>query len=94
MRRVLQVDEALCPSTGEAHLRRRYLDFEAEAVEAALARMESVAPADIVGGEIREVPVEIPGGVGDIMMDPDGGAWVRGKFAVGGRGSEVGDQGR
>jgi hypothetical protein len=80
-RRVLQVDEALCPSTGEAQARTRYLDFDAVAVEASLARMEWPNPDHLVAGEVREVRVDVPGGVGRIMLDPDGGAWVRGKFA-------------
>ena len=79
-RRVLQVDEALCPSVGSAHVRRRYLDFDAAAVEAALARMEPARAAALAGGETREIMVDVPGGVGDIMLDPDGGAWVRGKL--------------
>lgn len=79
-RRVLQVDEAFCPSAGGAHVRRRYLDFDAAAVEAALARMEPARATDLSGGATREFAVEIPGGVGHIMLDPDGGAWVRGKL--------------
>ncbi len=93
-RRVLQVDEALCPSTGEAHLRRRYLDFDAYAVETGLARMEPVMPAHLLSGDAREIRVEVPGGVGEIMMDPDGGAWVRGNFEIGGKRAGAVDQGR
>ena len=78
MRRVLQVDEALCPSVGEAHVRRRYLDFDAREVESLLARMEPVHPDIVGGGETREIRIDVPGGVGRIMLDPDGGSWVRG----------------
>lgn len=80
-RRVLQVDEALCPSTGAAHLRRRHVDFDAGGVAAALERMEPARAADLAGGEMREIAVRVPGGVGHIMLDPDGGAWVRGVLA-------------
>ena len=82
-RRVLQVDEALCPSDGEAHTRSRYLDFDAAAVETKLARMEAVPDALLTGQGTREICIAIPGGVGTIMNDPDGGAWVRGDFIVG-----------
>ncbi len=77
-RRVLQVDEAHCPSTGEKHVRHRYVDFDAAAIETALARMEPARADDLTPGRTREILLSVPGGVGDIMLDPDGGAWVRG----------------
>jgi hypothetical protein len=80
VRRVLQVDEALCPSVGAKHVRSRYLDFDAAAVEASLMRMEPAEDAALAAAETREIQVDVPGGVGHIMLDPDGGAWVRGRL--------------
>jgi len=80
--RVLQVDEALCPSVGAAHIRERSLDFDARAVEESLARMEAVAGWLLRAAERRDFRVEVPGGVGRVMLDPDGGAWVRGNFVA------------
>lgn len=77
-RRVLQIDEALCPSVGEKHVRRRHLEFDADAVETALMRMEPAPVSALAPDEMREIEVDVPGGVGHIMLDPDGGAWVRG----------------
>ncbi len=79
-RRVLQVDEALCPSSGDAEIRERFLDFDAPAVETVLERMEPVERKLLVGDVTRNVRVAVPGGVGRVMLDPDGGAWVRGNF--------------
>jgi len=81
-RRLLQVDEAVCPSVGEKQIRERYLDFDAAAVEKTLGRMEPVAPALLIPAEPRRFRIEVPGGVGRVMMDPDGGAWVRGNFVA------------
>jgi len=79
--RVLALDEALCPRPGASHTIRQEFDFAADLVAGTLGRMDRPAGSLLAenGGSV-ELHIEHPAGVGDIMLDPDGGEWVRGRI--------------
>jgi hypothetical protein len=79
---VLQLDEALCPRPGGARTTVERFAFPAadaiEALEAMRAPRASVwaeeAPTELV--------IEHLGGGGDVILEPDGGAWIKGRVAA------------
>ena len=82
--KVLELDRAFCPRQGAARRTKQGFGFAADRVEAALGRME-LPPAEVLREEEAvELEIHHPGGVGEILRDPDGGAWVRGQLASGG----------
>jgi hypothetical protein len=78
--RVLRLDEAFCPRAGEARVLRRAFDFPAARVEHLLSRME-LPREEAFQGHGVEMEVAHPGKVGEVLMDPDGGSWMRGTIA-------------
>jgi hypothetical protein len=78
--RVLALDEAFCPRTGPTHTAHAHFDFAADRVLEALGEMEH-PPADAFapGGGIEFV-IHHPAQVGEVLVDPDGGAWMRGRI--------------
>jgi B12 binding domain/Radical SAM superfamily len=80
--RLLALDEALCPRAGVAHTLTRAFDFGADDVAEALGRMDRPSAVMLAGaGTGIELRIEHPGGVGEVVLDPDGGAWARGRIA-------------
>jgi hypothetical protein len=79
--RLLQLDAALCPRTGEERRISADFDFDAAAVERHLAAMELPEPRLLTGGSARApIIVHHPGGVGEILHDADGGSWLKGSI--------------
>lgn len=78
--RILGLDRALCPRSGAKHLATHEFEFDAAAAIATLSRMER--PSDEMVDQSSPVAIEIeyPGGVGEVLHDPDGGSWVRGQL--------------
>ncbi len=78
-RRVLALDRALHPRSGAGHHTRERFEFDAATALAVLGRMER--PESALAG--AELPVELeiyhPGGLGELLRDPDAGAWGRGR---------------
>jgi hypothetical protein len=72
---ILSLDRALCPRTGAEHRLQVEFDFDAAAAFEALAAMELPAQD---AGEPGCFVVCHPGGVGEILLDANGGSWVRG----------------
>ena len=75
----LQLDKALCPRSGAEQRLRTSFNFDAHAVQRALAAMElpttaAQRPADWTLG------IHHPGGVGDILQGADGGSWLSGSI--------------
>jgi len=85
-RRVLAVDAALCPRVGAGLTITPTFDFAADQVLEALGRMDA-PPADLFDAD-DSVTLEIrhEGAVGEILKDPDGGAWFRGRVRAATRG--------
>ena len=78
--RLLALDEALCPRAGASHTMRRAFDFPADQVAGTLGRMDRPAAALLAADDPVELRIEHPAGVGEVMLDPDGGEWVRGRI--------------
>ncbi|HET8937592.1 MAG TPA: radical SAM protein [Polyangiales bacterium] len=77
-RKVLAIDAAFCPRVGRAHLAEQAFEFAADQVAHYLNRMElpsetCFAPAPTT------LRIQHPGGVGEVLKDPDGGSWFRGQ---------------
>ncbi|MGD8860342.1 MAG: radical SAM protein [Myxococcales bacterium] len=77
--KVLELDEAFCPRVGPSRAITRHLGFAAEAVERALGRMERPEPGLFANaGELLRI--DHPAHVGEVLKDPDGGSWMRGRI--------------
>ena len=75
--KILQLDAALCPRSGEEARLTAQFDFDAAKADQALSAME--LPADILQGDVSvSVSIHHPGGLGDLLQVADGGSWMRG----------------
>ncbi|MEZ5503555.1 MAG: hypothetical protein R3E50_13190, partial [Halioglobus sp.] len=72
---LLELDRAFAPHTGATREVIAHFDFDADAVMDTLEGMELPAP-DLFAKRPTDVAIYIPGGVGDIIKDPDGGVWI------------------
>jgi hypothetical protein len=72
---LLALDEAFAPHTGATREVSGHFNFDANAVMDTLESMELPAPA-LFAAQPTELGIFIPGGVGDIIKDPDGGVWI------------------
>jgi len=73
----LQLDAALCPRSGGEQVLHARFDFDAGAVARALAAME-LPPDSAQLAADWHLQIRHPGGVGDILLSPDGGGWLAG----------------
>lgn len=78
----LDIDELLCPQVGARCTVVRDFPFSADEVERALSRMELPPASAFDEGTCRLSAVH-PGGVGEVLTDPDGGSWMRGVISAG-----------
>ncbi|MDG2305890.1 MAG: cobalamin-dependent protein [Candidatus Binatia bacterium] len=78
--RVLELDRALCPRFGEATRGTFAFDFAADRTLEVLSRMEAPATELLEASCSTKLDIRHPGGVGEILRDPDGGSWVRGQI--------------
>jgi hypothetical protein len=77
---VLDLDQAFCPRTGPTHTAHARFAFAADRVLEALGEMEK-PPADAFSrGAGVEFEIHHPAQVGEVLVDPDGGAWMRGRI--------------
>jgi len=72
---LLALDQAFAPHIGATREVIAHFDFDANAVMDTLESMELPA-ATLFAAQPTEVGIHIPGGVGDIIKDPDGGVWI------------------
>ena len=72
---LLELDEAFAPHIGATREVTAHFNFDANALMDTLESMELPAPA-LFAHRPTEVGIHIPGGVGDIIKDPDGGVWI------------------
>ena len=77
--KTLQLDQAFCPRYGEKVIFSQHFGFDVEAVTKALDAMELPASQDFQGNNCQQ-RIEVPGGVGVFLKDPDGGSWMRGQL--------------
>ena len=78
-RAVLSLDAAFCPRVGRAHEITETFTFDAARVAFHLNRME-LPRADSFAANVTTLQIKHPGGVGEVLKDPDGGSWFRGQF--------------
>jgi radical SAM superfamily enzyme YgiQ (UPF0313 family) len=78
--RILGLDRALCPRSGSAHLATHEFEFDAAEALATLSRMERPSDQMVDHSSPSAIEIEYPGGVGEVLHDPDGGSWVRGQL--------------
>ena len=79
-RAVLAIDAAFCPRVGAPLSIDRSFEFDAKRVAYHLNRME--LPVDAAfAAQASTLRIAHPGGVGDVLKDPDGGSWFRGQVA-------------
>ncbi|MBW2939275.1 B12-binding domain-containing radical SAM protein [Zhongshania aquimaris] len=78
-RRILALDHALSPRCGSATEITYDFDFDALSSKAALDCLSLPCEEDLVPSTSQSLLIKSPGGVGSILKDPDGGAWLRGE---------------
>lgn len=78
--RVLELDRALCPRFGQSTRSTHAFDFAADRTLETLSRMEAPDVALLDSSCATELDIRHPGGLGEILRDPDGGSWVRGQI--------------
>lgn len=76
----LALDEALCPRTGKARVVTRPFAFDVHAIEEVLGKMERPEAQAFEPTAPVQVSFDHPAHAGEILRDPDGGSWMRGKF--------------
>jgi len=72
---LLELDQAFAPHVGTTREVIGHFDFDANAVMDTLEGME-MPSVSMFSHQPTELGIFIPGGVGDIIKDPDGGVWV------------------
>jgi len=80
VRHTLALDASFSPRVGATRTEHHSFDFDANAV---MDTLESMELPDNILFEHRPttVAIFIPGGVGDIIKDPDGGVWIHSERA-------------
>jgi hypothetical protein len=73
---LLEIDRAFAPRAGESRETVAQFDFDADRVMDELEGMELPAPG-LFATRPTDIGIHIPGGVGDLIRDPDGGVWIR-----------------
>lgn len=79
LRCVLALDKTLSPRMGAKASAWQHFEFDAESLLKTLGSMELPDWSRILDQQ-QDVLIETPGGVGDILKDPDGGSWLKGKI--------------
>ncbi|MBN1654729.1 MAG: B12-binding domain-containing radical SAM protein [Deltaproteobacteria bacterium] len=78
--RVVKLDLAFCPKVGPKRTIDYPFDFSAERVSYFLGRMELPPVGLFCNGLSQTLRIAHPAQVGEILMDPDGGSWMRGQI--------------
>ncbi|MBD2859158.1 B12-binding domain-containing radical SAM protein [Spongiibacter sp. KMU-158] len=77
--KLMTLDKALAPRWGERQTQKIDFDFNAAALKYALDRLELPSEEHFTETQ-QQLEIITPGGVGSILHDPDGGAWLRGEI--------------
>ena len=77
-RLVLALDAAFCPRVGAPQTVDHSFEFDAKRVAYHLNRMELPDSAAFTARS-ASLRIRHPGGVGEVLQDPDGGSWFRGQ---------------
>ncbi len=79
LRCVLALDKTLSPRIGGKHSAWQHFEFDAQSLLKSLSAME-LPEWGLLQNQQQDVLIETPGGVGDILKDPDGGSWLKGNI--------------
>lgn len=79
LRCVLALDKTLSPRMGAKTSAWQHFEFDAESLLKTLGAME-LPDWNRILDQQQDVLIETPGGVGDILKDPDGGSWLKAKI--------------
>jgi radical SAM superfamily enzyme YgiQ (UPF0313 family) len=77
--KLIDLDHACCPRTGNRHTLVQNFNFDAIAVSKALDAMEIPQQKTFVS-QGQSIDIDHPGGVGTLLIDADGGSWMKGKI--------------
>jgi hypothetical protein len=80
--KVLEIDRAHCPRGGRTRHETHHFSFAADRILHALGRMEQPAETDFAASPPVTVELNHPGGVGEVLLDPDGGEWMRARVVA------------
>jgi len=80
LQRLLALDKAFAPRCGPTRQDTVQFDFDANAVLDTLEDMELPTP-DMFAAKTTLLGLTIPGGVGELINDPDGGVWIHAERA-------------
>jgi hypothetical protein len=78
--RILQIDETICPRVGPPHRIVVDFAFAAGAVMEKLAGMERPDSLDVLDSPPEQMRIYHTARVGEVLLDPDGGTWMRGRI--------------
>lgn len=78
--KLLELDEALCPRVGPTRTIRRTFSYPAHLVAQRLGGMDPVDETLLAREEAVELEINHPARVGEVLQDPDGGLWMRGRI--------------
>ncbi|MBB3046103.1 hypothetical protein FHR99_000339 [Litorivivens lipolytica] len=78
LRCVMALDKTLSPRIGKKQTAWQHFEFDAQQLLKALDAMD-LPDWDRILDQQQDVMIETPGGVGDVLKDPDGGSWLKGK---------------
>jgi len=80
--KLLELDEALCPRVGPTRTIECSFGFPAHLVAERLGGMDPVDAALLARDEPVELEIHHPARVGEVLRDPDGGLWMRGRIVA------------
>lgn len=80
LQRLLALDKAFAPRCGPTRQDTVQFDFDADAVLDTLENMELPTP-EMFAAKTTMLHLTIPGGVGELINDPDGGVWIHAERA-------------
>jgi len=78
--KIIELDLAFCPKVGPKRVVDYSFDFAADRVTYYLDRMELPPREMFKNGLKQTLRIAHPAQVGDILKDPDGGTWMRGRI--------------
>ena len=78
--KLLELDEALCPRVGPTRTIKRPFSYPAHLVAQRLGGMDPVDESLLAREEPVELEIHHPARVGEVLQDPDGGLWMRGRI--------------
>ncbi len=78
---VLRLDAEICPRTGKQGTQTVEFEFDAAGVISALEKLNLPATS-CYQQQTQTLVFDFPGGVGEVLKDPDGGSWMRAQWSV------------